>query len=300
MRRYLRCPGAICCPARRALRAVLQPHIRFCDELIVVDRAEHVGELLGLVGERLGSVLKHRLLHGEHRQGDPRLLALFRLRSTGLGVAVGAIRSCRGRHRPRASPRSPNGPTRARLKPPGSPAAAHRARPLEKKGSLELGKPGTNFHKDQGRLASVRSRHRYYKLLGNWSTLNSYAYGATGNVDNRVPALYRIRAPFTLARRLVPGLGFGLGLGPIRLSAWWAERPGVACRAAAGARASTAAAGCARTHSVAELNTIASARTLVERIVCTNPNLSRRRPRRRSDGRVSAAGARASTASRRM
>ena len=29
----------------------------------------------------------------------------------------------RGRHRPRASPRSPNGPTRARLKPPGSPAA---------------------------------------------------------------------------------------------------------------------------------------------------------------------------------
>ena len=34
MRRYLRCPGAICCPARRALRAVLQPHILFCDELI--------------------------------------------------------------------------------------------------------------------------------------------------------------------------------------------------------------------------------------------------------------------------
>jgi hypothetical protein len=26
MRRYLHCPGAICCPARRALRAVLQPH----------------------------------------------------------------------------------------------------------------------------------------------------------------------------------------------------------------------------------------------------------------------------------
>ena len=34
MRRYLRCPGAICSPARRALRAVLQPHIRFCDKLI--------------------------------------------------------------------------------------------------------------------------------------------------------------------------------------------------------------------------------------------------------------------------
>ena len=27
MRRYLRCPGAICCPARRALRAGLQPHL---------------------------------------------------------------------------------------------------------------------------------------------------------------------------------------------------------------------------------------------------------------------------------
>jgi len=135
MRRYLRCPGAICCPAPRTLRAGLQPHIRFCDELIVVDRSEHVGELLGLVGERLGSVLKHRLQHGEHRQGDPRLLDLFRLRSTGLGVAVGAIRSCRGRYRPRASPRSPNGPTRARLKPPGSPAATPSPAPSRKKGT---------------------------------------------------------------------------------------------------------------------------------------------------------------------
>ena len=27
MRRYLRCPRAICCPARRALRAVLQPNV---------------------------------------------------------------------------------------------------------------------------------------------------------------------------------------------------------------------------------------------------------------------------------
>jgi len=112
MRRYLRRPGAICCPAPRALRVLLQPHIRFCDELIVVDRAEHVAELLGLVGERLGSVLVHRLQHGEHRQVVPRLLALFRLRSTGLSVAVGAIRSRRGRHRPRASPQSPNGPQR--------------------------------------------------------------------------------------------------------------------------------------------------------------------------------------------
>jgi len=33
MRRYLRCPGAICCPARRALGACCS-HIWFCDELI--------------------------------------------------------------------------------------------------------------------------------------------------------------------------------------------------------------------------------------------------------------------------
>ena len=73
----------------------------------------------------LGSVLKHRLQHGEHWQGDPHLFALSRLRGDGLGVAVGAIRSRRGRHRPRASPRSPNGPIlRARWKPPGSPAAS--------------------------------------------------------------------------------------------------------------------------------------------------------------------------------
>ena len=35
MRRYLRCPGAICCPARRALRAVLLPHT-------AVNALEHV------------------------------------------------------------------------------------------------------------------------------------------------------------------------------------------------------------------------------------------------------------------
>jgi hypothetical protein len=33
MRRYLRRPGAICCPAPRALRAVLKPCIRLCDDL---------------------------------------------------------------------------------------------------------------------------------------------------------------------------------------------------------------------------------------------------------------------------
>ena len=49
--------------------------------------------------------------------------AIPRGRSTGLGVAGFAIRSRRDRHRPRASPRSPNGPIRARLKPPDSPAA---------------------------------------------------------------------------------------------------------------------------------------------------------------------------------
>ena len=34
MRRIPRRAGAICCPAPRTLRTVLQPHIRFCDELI--------------------------------------------------------------------------------------------------------------------------------------------------------------------------------------------------------------------------------------------------------------------------
>ena len=48
--------------------------------------------------------------------------AFSRGRSTGLGVAGFAIRSRRDRHRPRASPRCPNGPIRARLTPPGSPA----------------------------------------------------------------------------------------------------------------------------------------------------------------------------------
>jgi hypothetical protein len=49
--------------------------------------------------------------------------AVPRGRSTGLGVAGFAIRFRRDRHRPRASPRSPNGPIRARLKPPESPTA---------------------------------------------------------------------------------------------------------------------------------------------------------------------------------
>ena len=45
---------------------------------------------------------------------------LFRFRGNCGKVSPGG---CRDRHRPRASPRSPNGPIRARLKPPGSPAA---------------------------------------------------------------------------------------------------------------------------------------------------------------------------------
>ena len=56
--------------------------------------------------------------------------AVPRGRSTGLGVAGFAIRSRRYRHRPRASPQSPNGPIRARLEPPDSPAASRtRAKP---------------------------------------------------------------------------------------------------------------------------------------------------------------------------
>ena len=73
--------------------------------------------------------------------GATPLLLCFSQRphGTGLGVAGFAIRSRRGRHRPRASPRSPNGPIRARMKPPDSPAATRSKRrgpPLRKKACL--------------------------------------------------------------------------------------------------------------------------------------------------------------------
>ena len=75
---------------------------------------------------------------------------------------------------------------------------------------------------------------------------------------------------------------------------WWAERPSVACRAAAGARASTAAAGCARTHS-APSGTRARRRARwlsvspapAAACVLLGAPRSTRRPRRRLDGRVS-------------
>ena len=67
--------------------------------------------------------------------------AIPRGRSTGLGVAGFAIRSRRDRHRPRASPRSPNGPIRARLKPPGSPAATRQG-PKPKRYRLRLAEWG--------------------------------------------------------------------------------------------------------------------------------------------------------------
>ena len=68
----------------------------------------------GSVGGKPGRCLRVR-----HRC----LCAFPRGRCTGLGVAGFAIRSRRDRHRPRASPRSPNKPYRASLKPPDSPAA---------------------------------------------------------------------------------------------------------------------------------------------------------------------------------
>ena len=74
--------------------------------------------------------------------------AIPRGRSTGLGVAGFTIRSRRDRHRPRASPRSPNGPIRARLKPPGSPAATPGPAPSRKKRVASYSTyPDPNFHK---------------------------------------------------------------------------------------------------------------------------------------------------------
>ena len=123
MRRYLRCPGAICCPARRALRAVLQPHpvLRRADRRRVEPTAPSMRRLGPPAGCGGGSVggKPGRCLRVRHRC----LCALPRGRSTGFGVTGFAIRSRRDRHRPRASPRSPNKPYRASLKPPDSPAA---------------------------------------------------------------------------------------------------------------------------------------------------------------------------------
>ena len=134
MRCYLRCPGAICCPARRALRAVLQPHpvLRRADRRRVEPTAPRMRRLSPPAGCGGCSVRGKpgRCLRVRHHCP----CAIPRGRSTGLGVAGFTIRSRRDRHRPRASPQSPNGPTRARLKPLGSPAAtrSNAFRPLEK------------------------------------------------------------------------------------------------------------------------------------------------------------------------
>jgi hypothetical protein len=123
MRRYLRCPGAICCPARRATRAVLQPHpvLRRADRRRVEPTAPMMRRLSLPAGCGGCSVRgkPRRCLRVRHRCP----CAVPRGRSTGLSVAGFAIRSRRDRHRPRASPQSSNGPIRARMKPPGSPAA---------------------------------------------------------------------------------------------------------------------------------------------------------------------------------
>jgi hypothetical protein len=124
MRRYLRCPGAICCPERRALRVVLlQPHpvLRRADHRRVEPTAPRMRRLSPPAGCDGCSV---RGKPGRCLRVRTRCLRAFsRGRSTGLGVAGFAIRSHHDRHRPRASPRCLNGPTRARLKPSGSPAA---------------------------------------------------------------------------------------------------------------------------------------------------------------------------------
>ena len=139
MRRYLRCPGAICCPARRALRAVLQPHpvLRRADRRRVEPTAPRMRRLSPPAGCGGCSVRgkPRRCLRVRHRCP----CAFPRGRSTGLGVAGFAIRSRRDRHRLRASPQSSNGPTRARLKPPGSPGAPLHAWPMEERAFSKAG-----------------------------------------------------------------------------------------------------------------------------------------------------------------
>ena len=135
MRRYLRCPGAICCPAPpRALQAVLQPHIRFCDELIA-DALSPLPRGCGASAHQLaaadapwaasladafGCDTVALVLFPEAAapaSASPALqfaLALIGIDQTITGVASKPERadlSASDRHRSRASPRSPNGPT---------------------------------------------------------------------------------------------------------------------------------------------------------------------------------------------
>ena len=97
MRRYLRCPGAICCPARpRALRAVLQPHpvLRRADRRRVEPTAPRLRRLGPPAGSGGCSVRGKRRRCLRVRHHCP--CAFPRGRSTGLGVAGFAIRSRRG------------------------------------------------------------------------------------------------------------------------------------------------------------------------------------------------------------
>ena len=96
MRRIPRRAGAICCPARRALRAVLQPHpvLRRADRRRVEPTAPRLRRLGPPAGSGGCSVRgkRRRCLRVPHRCP----CAFPRGRSTGLGVAGFAIRSRRG------------------------------------------------------------------------------------------------------------------------------------------------------------------------------------------------------------
>jgi len=91
------------------------------------------------------------------------LRAFSRGRSTGLGVAGFAIRSHHDRHRPRASPRCPNGPTRARLKPSGSPAATRMMGTLDQPRRTRL----SNLHMAISGVLErfIRSSSEFFSML---------------------------------------------------------------------------------------------------------------------------------------
>jgi len=99
-------------------------HIRFFDELIA-DALSPLPRGCGTSAHQLAAADAPCAATAQMPSGATLLpmCCSQRPQHRGLGVAGFAIRFRRDRHRPRASPRSPNGPIRARLKPPGSPAA---------------------------------------------------------------------------------------------------------------------------------------------------------------------------------